>query len=467
MILSTERYIPTAQLVLLFSVLVFASTSVSYWLFGYSWLEQQRITQLLLAATGALVLGAQTLQCNGSRIAPPLSLLVALLIGLISALLAQYPDWALKEWAKYTALVALLLCLGTLLKEESKQKILIGVLVMVSLILTTQFFAFYLASFFTGTRSVSPYLMYPGFDNPRFYGQFQTVLIPVLHGLLFHKQWREKVFNRWLIIVVLIMQWSIVWALAGRGVTLGLLAAFLSLFLVTGFKYNRILLQAAFFVLVGYLLYFLLFFLIPEWAGLATEIPSGLRFGLSRRDILWLGSWEMIRTNPLLGVGPLHFSAVWNHVGAHPHQAILQFFAEWGVPATLMLLWVVARSMWRGMVVIRTHASALDVGIWLALLASLILAQVDGVFVMPYTEGWLALIGGLALARWRSVKPSPIVENVWPSYVLGALIMLAVFVIGKILFIDVPVLHETYKIFYEQQSIGSPPRFWDQGWIPM
>lgn len=448
-------------------LLIFASTSLSYWLLDYSWLEQQRATQLLMAACGAfswLILPFRSTQFKSN--VPPL-LPLALALGLFSAALAKYPEWALKEWAKYAAMIGMLLYLGWLLRDESKQKIILTVLLAVSLVLAVQFLAFYLASFFTGTRSVNPYLMYPGFDNPRFYGQFQIILIPILHGLFFQNNWHNRLFNKKLLITILLLQWMIVWALAGRGVMLGLFGATLALLLISEVKYKKLLLQITVCALTGLVLYQLLFFWVPEWAGLAQNTPSSLRFGLSKREILWLGAWQMVQSNPLLGVGPLHFSAVWNHIGAHPHQAVLQFAAEWGIPATILFLLVVIRSMLRGLIVVREQVSNLDAGLWLALLASLILAQVDGVFAMPYTEGWLAIIGGLALARWQKPDNHRSLVRSWPHYLLVALLALAITVIGKVLIVDVPDLHDSSKKFYEQHRIGSPPRFWDQGWIPM
>jgi O-antigen ligase len=264
-----------------------------------------------------------------------------------------------------------------------------------------------------------------------------------------------------------LLQWSIVWALAGRGVLLGLCMACVFTLLATGTRYKALLLQVVVFALIGAVLYFLLFFCIPEWAGLARDIPSGLRFGLSKRDVLWQGAWEMMQARPLLGVGPLHYSAVWNHIGAHPHQATLQFLAEWGIPATLLFLFAIMTGMLCGMNKIRNNTHILDAALWMALLASLVLAQVDGVFVMPYTEGWLAVISGLALARWRG--PVEIASVAYPARrrMFFMLLLLAIPIIAKILILDVPVLHETSIRFYEEHNIGSPPRFWDQGWIPM
>ncbi|AFN76864.1 pilus biogenesis protein [Stutzerimonas stutzeri DSM 10701] len=455
------------MLILAFFILVFSSTSLSYWLLDYSWLEQQRITQLLLvfSASTALLLGYLR---DPSSFAPPgNAVLLAFVLGLASALLSQHPQWALKEWAKYASSFAMIAYLGHALRQTAAQQVVLFILLITSAMLAVQFFSFYVASFFTGTRDVNPYLMYPGFDNPRFYGQFQIMLIPILHGLSFQQGWHKKLFNQNVIYLALLLQWCIVWALAGRGVVLGLCAACVITLLATGARYKALLLQVLVFAMAGAVLYFLLFFCIPEWAGLGRDIPSSLRFGLSKRDVLWLGAWEMIQAHPLLGVGPLHYSAVWNHIGAHPHQATLQFLAEWGIPATLLFLFSIMVGMSRGMNRIRNNTNTLDAALWIALLASLTLAQVDGVLVMPYTEGWLAVISGLALARWRSPARVAATAVSVQRGIFSILLLLAMAIIANILIMDVPVLHETSIKFYEENNIGSPPRFWDQGWIPM
>jgi len=450
-----------------FFLLIFSSTSLSYWLLDYSWLEQQRITQLLLVLAASARILLSYLRGPSHFAQPGNAVLLAFVLGLASALVSQYPQWALKEWAKYASSLALIVYLGHALRQTAAQQVVLLILLTTSALLAVQFFAFYLASFFTGTRHVNPYLMYPGFDNPRFYGQFQIMLIPILHGLSFQQGWHKKLFSQNVIYLTLLLQWCIVWALAGRGVVLGLCAACVITLLATGARYRALLLQVLVFALAGAALYVVLFSCIPEWTGLARDIPSGLRFGLSKRDVLWHGAWEMIQAHPLLGVGPLHYSAVWNHIGAHPHQATLQFLAEWGIPATLLFLLSIISGMLRGMNRIRNNTNILDAALWMALLASLALAQVDGVFAMPYTEGWLAIITGLALARWKSPAKAATRACFIRCGMFSVLLLVATTIIARILIVDAPMLHETSVRFYEEQNIGSPPRFWDQGWIPM
>ncbi|MFG0584381.1 O-antigen ligase family protein [Pseudomonas sp. zjy_9] len=454
---------------LAFFLIVFSGASVVYWSLEYSWLEQQRIAQLLLVffASSSFVV---CFFCVDRFVGLPTNaVLLAIALGLISVSLSQYPEWALKEWAKYVASIALVVYLGGMLSHGSAQQFVLFILLVVSLFLVVQFYAFYVASFFTGTRDVSPYLMYPGFDNPRFYGQYQVLSIPVLHGLSLVKVWSNRLFNKWVIYFVLLLQWSIVWALAGRGVLLSLCGGALVMLLLTGSRYKILLIQIFGMAAVGAALYSLFFFFIPEWAGLARDLPSGLRFDLSRRDVLWLGAWEMVQAHPIFGVGPLHYSAEWNHIGAHPHQATLQFLAEWGVPATALLLFSVIAGMKCGLSRIRNTSDALDAALWLALLASLLLAQVDGVFVMPYTEGWLAVLAGVSWARWRGVTAAIAVERQQKlrGVIFSIFLLLALVVVARILIVEVPQLRETSKAFYQKHNIGSPPRFWDQGWIPM
>jgi hypothetical protein len=248
---------------------------------------------------------------------------------------------------------------------------------------------------------------------------------------------------------------------------LGLGLAVLIMLLATGFRYKVLVSRILGFAVTGAVLYVLLFFFIPEWVGLAKNLPSSIRFGLSRREILWEGAWVMFQANPILGVGPLHYSAVWNHLGAHPHQAILQFLAEWGGVATGLLLFSILLGMWYGLNRVRTTSNYLDAALWVSLMASLVLAQVDGVFVMPYSEGWLAIIAGLATARWRGAVKVTAVAFFMRRTMFFILLLFAVVIVGRILIVDVPELHEASKGFYEKHNIGSPPRFWDQGWIPM
>src|SRR5690606_7846536 len=122
---------------------------------------------------------------------------------------------------------------------------------------------------------------------------------------------------------------------------------------------------------------------------------------LSGREKIWLWAWEMAIANPWLGVGPLHYAAVVNPIAAHPHQVVLQWLAEWGFIATFLAIVITVMGLiYSARYLRQDRAENLDAALWVSIVGALILAQVDGVFVMPYTETWLALLLGLAVARW-------------------------------------------------------------------
>jgi O-antigen ligase len=92
-------------------------------------------------------------------------------------------------------------------------------------------------------------------------------------------------------------------------------------------------------------------------AGLLPERLNPLRQTGGFRLDLWVSSLEMIRDHPLLGVGPDNFAYLYQQVylreGAaaepnlsHPHNWLLHFWLELGLPGLVAFLWLVLR-FWR------------------------------------------------------------------------------------------------------------------------
>lgn len=270
-----------------------------------------------------------------------------------------------------------------------------------------QFLLSYLAAFVSGLRELNPRVLLSGFSNVRTMGQFQAMLLPLMAALGLYLRETGRFRLSWLVMLLLAIQWCISFALAGRGLWLGFAVAHLALCWIgpVGRRFLIVQLSAAF---VGLALYFLLMVALPTWLGIDMTLMSGMRSGLSLRDVLWRDAWGMFVAHPLLGVGPMHFSAVPNSVGAHPHQMLLQWFAEWGGVAGLLVVGLMTLGLLRGARYLREQGDPMDAGLWLALVSVLVLAQVDGVFVMPFTQTVLALLVGIAMARWsKPVAPSP------------------------------------------------------------
>lgn len=326
-----------------------------------------------------------------------------------------------------------------------------------------QFLVTYLTAFISGMQMFDADILFSGFSNPRFFGQFQVMLMPVMALLIERCREQQRVEIAVLLALALASQWCIAFTLGGRGLWLGLLASHLALLLINRNLWRILAVQAAA-ALLGFLLFFLLFKLIPLWLGLDPALRDNLRTSLSGRERIWQWAWEMALANPWLGAGPMHYSATYNPIAAHPHQVVLQWLAEWGFAATLIALVLGAWGLLNGARYLRqASATELDAGLWVAIVGALVLAQVDGVFVMPYTETWLAILIGLAMARW-SKTATPSRTQRFACVLIAIPVLL---VLGKVLISEVPKLPETSDAYMNQHHTGWTPRFWLQGWIPM
>lgn len=450
-------------MILFLFVVIFAFSSVYLPASSYGWHDQQRICQLLF------LLGA-----GGLSIALPRSMLPSLacllifgvlFLGLLASWQAAHLVWALKEWARYVGLVVGALLLGGLVRRQMRvADALLWVMVGIGAIHAFQFLSFYVIAFVSGVRLLDADLLFDGFSNPRFFGQFQVMLMPVLAMLAVRSWFRGRVNLARLLFIVLTVQWCIAFMLGGRGLWLALGVSHVAICMLGRRHWLGVMLQLAA-VAFGFVLFSMLFLLVPSWLDIEPTLRDGLRVGLSAREHVWHLAWESALDHPWFGVGPMHFSAAYNPVAAHPHQAILQWLAEWGFPATLLTIALAVWGIIHGAARLQApETDALDAGVWLAISGSLVLAQVDGVFVMPYTETWLAILVGLAIGRWSTPSRFP---GRWQKLLMNCFLLPALLVLGRALLLEAPELPAAQRAYLEQHPVGWAPRFWSQGWIPM
>lgn len=449
---------PAVKLLLALVVLLFSTSCFYYWGLN-SWLEQQRVFELALLALACLLFTTQ------KQLRLPLTavwLLVAIFfVGWLSSSAAAYPEWAVKEWAKSFGLLALVLVLANYAKQYDVM--FFERLALLLVVAATLFFlAFYASAYVAGARALNPNLMYVGFDNPRFYAQVIILLLPMALVPVCQLRGTRYTLLFGMLCGVLALQWALLIALGGRGSLLAICLAHFAVWCFCprwrGFVYAQLGL-----VFLGLLFYGVLFWLLPWLFGLELQGASALRSGLSLREVVWQGAYAMAAEHPWLGVGPLHFSADWNHIAAHPHQAILQWAAEWGWFVACAMCVLISWGCWQVLTRLRVDSSVVsgDVALWIGVVGGLCLSLLDGVFVMPYTEVWLALLAGLLLGRFA---PSVRTLAIWPLKVMALFAMLTMV---WIIVAEVPYLYEAQTNFWDEEAIGSPPRFWDQGWIPM
>lgn len=426
---------------------------------GYGWHDQQRIAQIvfLIVCLGCGFFHVKSFPAPGLII-----ISVIFILGFVSSLLAKEVWWALMEWALYVGLFFLALISASLNRVAIWRLATASAAAVVGAFLAFQFLVYYISSFLSGVELLDPSFMYGGFSNPRFLGQFQVMLIPVLAGLTF-KLWEHRYYLSILCGVVLLLHWVVAFMLGGRGVWISLLLSHAALIVFAPALWRIVLFQvilAAF----GFSLFKVMFDLIPFWAGIEVAENVQLRFDLSARDIIWVSALEMAASHPWFGVGPMNFSAVVNPIAAHPHQFLLQWFTEWGGIVALFVVFLALRGMSAGVEFVRAErVQCIDLAIWLAVASAIILAQVDGVFVMPYAQTWLALLVGGAfgsVSKLSSIRVAHVL-------LLKGLAVPAFIVLSYVLLLQAPLLPEAQQAHFEKYADGHKPRFWSQGWIPM
>ncbi len=440
--------------------LVFSMSVLTVWHPSYGWHDQQRVFQLLLLVSATVIMSFKA----GSGL-PPFTyfcLAIVFSLGLLSSMLSEWPIWALKEWSRYAGMLMLSLLVGVVSRERGISLVILCVMACIGFLQAFNFLVGYLSAFLSRIYLLDAYLLYSGFSNPRFFGQFQILVMPVMAYLVIFFKNRNPVVSLFLF-VALAVQWCIALSLGGRGLWLGFAVGSAALLLVAPVYWKLIAVKAVA-GLAGMAVYIVLFYMVPAWLDVTPQLRGVLRVGLSGRELIWLWALEMVQMSPWLGTGPMHFSAVYNPIAAHPHQAVLQWAAEWGLPATCVVLFLGAWGMWSGATRLRRgEIDEASAALWLAIAGAFLLAQVDGVFVMPYTETWLAILIGLAIGKWSTFRKATLTQR----YTFALLGMLVVLILGNVLINEVPTLPQTSHAYILEHRTGWAPRFWLQGWIPM
>lgn len=435
---------------------------------GMSWHDWQRAGEILLCATAAVYLLASRAPLPFDR--PSRRVLSAVTLGgLLSSALASQPLWGLTEVALMASCLTLVLATGHLRRTNGSgldSVLVLGTTLICSLKLF-QFYTAYLLSLASSDATIDLRQLMEGFANLRFYGQFITLTLPLLALPMLHNRLGHRI--RIPAFCLLAAWWMLAIASGTRGTWLAMATAMLLLTLTStaGRHWARWQLLGA---VSGLGIFWLLFNILPGWLNLEIGNHPGSRMttSMSLRDSLWLQAWQMIKADPWLGAGPMHFATTHNGNAVHPHQALLQWMSEWGIPSATgltWLLWQATTGIWkklRSQSTQTTPDSILYLCLAASLLAGLAQSMIDGVIVMPYSQLWLCLLAGWLLAlhtpEASPSQTSSMEQTAWRAGGAAAAAMLLI-----VMTRDLPHLKEQQQEFRQTYGGHLMPRFWNQG----
>jgi len=441
---------------LITGLMLLAATGVD-WGADLAWYDQHRIEQiglLSVTAMGVLTIWRQDMVRSVACLPKWVrwALAWAWGLGLVSVATASYPRYAALEWTTLLLLLGLALLLGEQARRGMIQfdiwtnRLVISLAVVIALKLMASYLAALIA-----VGHLDTIMLFEGtFSNRRFFGQVASMAVPLLVYPLM--KGNVSRIQRWGLYSLLTVWWMLIIVSGTRGTWVALGAAAGVLVLVAraaSYRWLRIQTVAA---MAGALLFVLMFVWIPLWLGQDASIEDRLSnlAGLSGRDELWHLAWVQLVAHPWLGIGPMHFAAIRNNFGAHPHNALLQLGAEWGVPAMLAIVLPAVSGLIVLLAKLRRSSGSTNL-LLVCLTASLLAAGMQS----------MVDLGVYARGASQMVPASRLIRVGIPALTLLALAALLNGVYPEIF-----NRAEVTKAFVAAGNQLIPPRYWAVGWIP-
>ncbi|MFH1815253.1 MAG: O-antigen ligase family protein [Pseudomonadota bacterium] len=420
--------------------------------------DAQRIGQLALIGLSALLISTGYFRVSRTFI------LFNIALGLAALTAGR---WALIECTHLVSLYMLAVLWSARLRDRSEPQLLVFSTILVGVYLALLLPRW--AALVFENLNFHPQEFFTGFSNQRFFGHWVTLSLPLI--VLARQRAEANRFRARLLDVIVGLWLCFVIASGTRGTWLALLAVALAAPLAgsAGRALAWGMTRSAF---IGIILYGLMFWLAPLMASGDTGLDGLSRIAegaaLSGREVLWSLAVEGITARPLLGAGPMMFSALRNDFAAHPHNVVLQLAYEWGIPLTLLAGAFASRMLHRHFMKCRQYNDALRVALLMSIVGGLLQAQVDGVLVMPFGQvlfvllcAWLASLDGGGVAQPVSAESND------GSRAYRLVLLLLVF--AQIWLVS-PEL--TRLEAWEEETLDAAgtglyfPRFWAQGVIP-
>ena len=370
--------------------------------------------------------------------------------------------------------VLCIVCLGNearVIRAEWSKK-LFPLLAAGALLYAVAVLTMVLGDMLTGHSAKWP-LKIHNFSNRRFLNQWQSWLLPLLPILLYaHVPKCRRLYSGVLFFVVFALLWAMLAYSLGRAAVyaqLGLVFIMPLLFGRRAFFWLSVQVAAA---MLGVL--FCVTLLGFNFFDPAIEAPVGrlASFEDQPRLQLLMLSALFIKESPLLGIGPMQFASVQNFIAAHPHNALFQLAAEWGLPATLafgvLVAWPFLHWLRFACQKVRSEAvgheeSWLIMSLTASMLAAGAHSMVSGIIVMPMSLIMMVIVVGLAFAVYRAHNPRQFL------YSKVVLVPAGLISVGLSLYLGVFTLVEASRLA-RYDEVGHPllvthlqPRYWQQG----
>ena len=377
--------------------------------------DRQRLAGIavLVVAAFAVLVTRQIPPLFQSRAGKPLAMFF--LLGILGSIRAFSPAYALFEVSIFFLLYLFaLLIAGEIARGGSVSMLgLLQVMAVACALYSLQFWVAYGAGYLLDIPLDVGDFALP-FGNIRFFNHMQTATLPLLILLCCVTPKASPLRLVWWCLSA--YWWMAILATTGRGTLMGMAGGCICVAVLRhrhAIPYLKTAALTAAFGMLGYVLFLVV---IPYLAGVPAL--GALRYAVDRtaadpasgRGILWHRAIELILQHPLLGAGPMHFAhnAGDLHIGAHPHDWIMQIASEWGIPAFLCLCACLVHA---GRALLRTGAGlaptdGLNQAMCSALVAGgaaiLFDGLVSGLFVMPQSQLAIALYLGCAIGWCRA-----------------------------------------------------------------
>lgn len=393
-----------------------------------------------------------------------------LILGCFSAFFAKSPRHAAIEISVFVSLFYFAFVLAGLHQKNKMLfvKQLSWVLWAGIIVYMVAFYAGYLTSFILKIPLLWP-LPFTGFDNIRSFNQYQLWSLGLLSLPLLCSSFKKASVTVWLHLA-LALWWVLLFYSASRGVLLAWLIGMLTTAAVyqkSAWPFLRLQLLN---ITIGYLCYILLFWAIPYLLDSNLIAAKLLRSSTDDRLALWNQAIILVRYFPLLGAGPMHYPW-YNPTLGHPHNSILQLAAEWGLPATIIILSVSIYGLycWTSKFNAKTVQAKPKIEAQVAILlfftimSNAAYSLVDGVIVMPISQVLMFTVIGLMIGHYANENLNVFKNNFKIQQSFAAVILIVLlWSTAPEVFKGLSGSEEGFSVGY--RAVG--PRFWVEVTLP-